>query len=94
MALCINKILFTFQVCLRDGKLCFIFRINDFTSKIWCGTTIYLYFIDKDENKSFALKQMKVQPYGLLIFPLEIVHTIDEDSPLWEFSPEDLATKQ
>ncbi|XP_019865939.1 G protein-activated inward rectifier potassium channel 2-like [Aethina tumida] len=81
-------------VCLRDGKLCFIFRINDFTSKIWCGTTIYLYFIDKDENKSFALKQMKVQPYGLLIFPLEIVHTIDEDSPLWEFSPEDLATKQ
>ncbi|XP_050311844.1 G protein-activated inward rectifier potassium channel 2-like isoform X2 [Anthonomus grandis grandis] len=77
-------------VCLRDGKLCFIFRIHDFSRKIWCGTNISLYYLDKEQNsleEDFEMIKMTTEPHGLLIFPLEIEHVIDEDSPLWKFRP-------
>lgn len=77
-------------VCLRDGKLCFIFRIHDFSKKIWCGTNISLYFIDKEQTDldgDFEMQQMTIEPHGLLIFPLEIEHVIEENSPLWKFRP-------
>lgn len=82
-----------FQICLRDGKLRFIFRIHDFHRKIWCGTRISLYFIEKElicEDRDFELIEMSIEPYGLLIFPLEIEHVIDEKSPLWSFRPLDI----
>lgn len=77
-------------VCLRNGKLCFIFRIHDFSRRIWCGTNISLYFIDKEQTNldaDFEMQQMTIEPHGLLIFPLQITHVIDEDSPLWKFRP-------
>ncbi|XP_066152318.1 G protein-activated inward rectifier potassium channel 4-like isoform X1 [Euwallacea fornicatus] len=77
-------------VCLRDGKMCFIFRIHDFSRKIWCGTHISLYYIDKEQDKldeDFEMVEMMIEPHGLLIFPLEIEHVIDEGSPLWKFRP-------
>nr|AEE63119.1 unknown [Dendroctonus ponderosae] len=77
-------------VCLRDGKLCFIFRIHDFSRKIWCGTNISLYYIDKEQNhldEDFEMQKMTIEPHGLLLFPLEIEHVIDEDSPLYKFRP-------
>ncbi|KAF7277858.1 G protein-activated inward rectifier potassium channel 3-like [Rhynchophorus ferrugineus] len=77
-------------VCMRDGKLCFIFRIHDFSKKIWCGTNISLYFIDKEQTDidgDFEMQKMTIEPHGLLIFPLEIEHVIDENSPLWKFRP-------
>ncbi|KAL1502010.1 hypothetical protein ABEB36_007223 [Hypothenemus hampei] len=77
-------------VCLRNGKLCFIFRIHDFSRKIWCGTNISLYYIDKEQNnldEDFEMVEMSIEPHGLLIFPLEIEHVIDEESPLWKFRP-------
>ncbi|XP_060527542.1 ATP-sensitive inward rectifier potassium channel 11-like isoform X2 [Cylas formicarius] len=77
-------------ICLRDGKLRFVFRIHDFSRKIWCGTNISLYFIDKESDHvdaEFEMQQMAIEPHGLLIFPLEIEHVIDEDSPLWKFRP-------
>ncbi|CAG9764520.1 unnamed protein product [Ceutorhynchus assimilis] len=77
-------------VCLRDGKLCFIFRIHDFSKKIWCGTNISLYYVNKEQNdldEDFEMREMTTQPHGLLIFPVEIEHVIDEDSPLWKFRP-------
>ncbi|XP_072387300.1 inward rectifier potassium channel 2-like [Diabrotica undecimpunctata] len=80
-------------ICMRDGKLRFIFRINDFTKKIWCGTNISLYFMDKESiypNTEFEIIQMEVEPHGLLIFPLEIEHVINETSPLWTFRPLDI----
>lgn len=74
-----------------------IFRLNDPSGKIWCNTSISVYFIDKsaclNNNASasdFVLKRMKVQPHGLLIFPLEIEHIIDEHSPLWEVEAGDM----
>ncbi|KAJ8983380.1 hypothetical protein NQ317_010473 [Molorchus minor] len=79
----------TAVICLRDGKLCFMFRINDFSSKIWCGTNLSLYFMDKEQNR-LEMVQMEIEPHGLLIFPLEIEHIIDEASPLWTFRPFDV----
>ncbi|CAG9863185.1 unnamed protein product [Phyllotreta striolata] len=80
-------------ICIRDGKLRFVFRINDFKKKIWCSTYISLYFIDKElvyPNEEYDMIQMKIEPHGLLIFPLEIEHVIDEESPLWSFRPLDI----
>lgn len=71
----------------------FIFRIHDFHRKIWCGTQISLYFIDKElmsENAEYEIIQMPIEPHGLLIFPLEIEHVINEKSPLWCFRPFDI----
>nr|XP_023024570.1 G protein-activated inward rectifier potassium channel 1-like [Leptinotarsa decemlineata] len=78
-------------ICMRDDKLRFIFRIHDFNRKISCGTNISLYFIDKEQvpNTEFEMIQMKIEPHGLCIFPLEIEHIIDETSPLWTFRPLD-----
>ncbi|KAG5872568.1 hypothetical protein JTB14_033985 [Gonioctena quinquepunctata] len=80
-------------ICIRDGKLCFIFRIHDFNSRIWCGTNITLYFVDKEQISPYPeleMVQMEIKPHGLLIFPLEIEHVIDEKSPLWTFRPLDI----
>ncbi|CAH1163836.1 unnamed protein product [Phaedon cochleariae] len=80
-------------ICMRDGKLRFIFRIHDFKRKIWCGTNISLYFMDKEQiypNTEFEMIQMEIEPHGLLIFPLQIEHVIDEYSPLWTFRPLDI----
>lgn len=81
-----------FQICLRDGKLRFVFRIHDFHKRIWCATNISLYFMDKEQmyNTEFEMVQMVIEPHGLLIFPLEIEHVIDENSPLWTFRPLDI----
>lgn len=79
-------------IMLRDGKMRFIFRIYDSTGKVWCGTKIYLYYIDKENG--FHKQLMKIQPHGFLIFPLEIEHVIDDQSPLWELSVNNMQQKQ
>ncbi|KAJ8962834.1 hypothetical protein NQ318_001234, partial [Aromia moschata] len=83
----------TAVICLRDGKLRFVFRIHDFHSKIWCGTNISLFYMDKEQglrDSDFEMVQMEIEHHGLLIFPLEIEHVIDENSPLWTFRPLDI----
>lgn len=35
----------------------------------------------------FEMVEMSIEPHGLLIFPIEITHVIDENSPLWRFRP-------
>lgn len=67
--------------------------MHDFHRKIWCGTSISLYFVDKElifPHQELELIQMPIEPHGLLIFPLEIEHIIDEKSPLWTFRPLDI----
>jgi potassium inwardly-rectifying channel subfamily J len=83
-------------ICLRDGELCFVFRITDLTGKISIGTKITMYFVDKQVKSitnSFDMKQMNVQPHGFLIFPIEIIHVIDSQSPLWKIPPHELLLK-
>ncbi|KAJ8916330.1 hypothetical protein NQ315_005025 [Exocentrus adspersus] len=73
-------------ICLRDGYTISI-------KKIWCGTNISLYFVEKEHtypDSEFEIVQMTIEPHGLLIFPLEIEHIIDENSPLWTFRPLDI----
>lgn len=41
-------------------------------------------------NAEFEMFQMQIEPHGLLIFPVQIEHVIDENSPLWSFRPLDI----
>lgn len=80
---------------MRDGNLCFIFRIVDVSDKVSVGTRIAIYLVGGDgEEDLFSLKEMKVEPFGCLIFPLEIVHIINEKSPLWDLTPHFLLAKR
>ncbi|XP_044264112.1 inward rectifier potassium channel irk-1-like [Tribolium madens] len=79
-------------VAQRDGEMCLIIRIIDLTEKISIGTNVTMYFINKSQDP-IQIKQIKIQPFGCLIFPIEIIHVIDSQSPLWDISPLELLTK-
>lgn len=66
--------------------MCLIIRIADLTGKISIGTNVTMYFINKNFTDSINIKQIKIQPLGFLIFPVEIIHVIDSESPLWNIS--------
>lgn len=75
--------------------MCFIFRVRDKNGKHRVGTNIKAYYIKKtfNENNELILGnfvQLKLNHYCLLIWPLEIVHEITSESPLWNVSAEDL----
>lgn len=59
------------------------------------ATKIKAYYINKSYNTSGELvlgyfEPLKLNHYSLLIWPLEIVHEINRESPLWQVSPSDL----
>ncbi|GJQ78531.1 hypothetical protein Trydic_g11645 [Trypoxylus dichotomus] len=71
----------------RDGDLCLIFRVRDEDSRHAIGTTITAYILRKDrETGEPYLENIPLEPYGFLIWPLEIVHKITPTSPLWDVS--------
>lgn len=65
-------------------------------------TSIKAYFVDRrsrltttgGEDLYNYIVPLKIDDYGLLIWPLEIVHRITKDSPLWDISAENLLTKR
>ncbi|XP_044739385.1 inward rectifier potassium channel 2-like, partial [Chrysoperla carnea] len=83
----------------RDGKLCFMFRVWDINHSHIIGTKIQAYFIRTHKTQENELLKnymidMKIESHGLLIWPLTIVHIIDENSPLYDMSAKDLLTKR
>lgn len=90
---------FVFQINLRDGYLCLIFRIRDNSGKHRTQTRIKAYFIEKtfsagSEILSNYIRPLNLDNYGSVIWPLEIVHKITNVSPLWNVSPENLLTRR
>ncbi|XP_017777629.1 PREDICTED: G protein-activated inward rectifier potassium channel 3-like isoform X2 [Nicrophorus vespilloides] len=78
---------------LRDGELCLIFRIRDDNMRYAIGTTINAYLVQSRVEEPF-LKSVTLEPFGLLLWPLEIVHKITPSSPFWDLSAKELITKQ
>lgn len=88
----LNKV---FQICQRDGKLCFVFRVRDRVGKHRVATKIRAYYVKKYYNEGGEVvpgyfEPLKLNHYFLVIWPVEIVHEITSASPLWDVSPEDL----
>ncbi|KAJ8962842.1 hypothetical protein NQ318_001242 [Aromia moschata] len=80
-------------ICQRDGELCFIFRVRDTANKFESLTKISAYLVQK-RNDELYLKCLKLESVGLLIWPVEVVHRITKDSPLWDLSAKDLILKK
>ncbi|XP_022911945.2 G protein-activated inward rectifier potassium channel 3-like isoform X1 [Onthophagus taurus] len=74
-------------VCRRDGHLCLIFRVHDEECRHAISTSITAYILKKDgETGEPYLEVLNLEPYGFLIWPLEVVHRITSKSPLWDIS--------
>ncbi|XP_028966957.1 ATP-sensitive inward rectifier potassium channel 12 [Galendromus occidentalis] len=87
-------------ICLRDGKLCLLFRVGDMRKSHIIGTNISAQII-----KRKVTQEGEVIPYYhttldvrfdagnesiLFIWPATIVHEINERSPLYTLSAEDI----
>nr|XP_022911944.1 G protein-activated inward rectifier potassium channel 3-like [Onthophagus taurus] len=79
-------------VCIRDGVLSLIFRVRDSHGKHWAKTVIKAVLIKRKvsvegEPLQYYFENLKLEKYGLLMWPQEIIHKITPESPLWTLSP-------
>ncbi|XP_040190430.1 ATP-sensitive inward rectifier potassium channel 11 [Rana temporaria] len=85
---------------LRNGKLCFMFRVGDLRKSMIISATIHMQVVRKSsslEGEVLPLDQIDIQmenPVGtngiFLVSPLIICHIITKDSPLYDISSSDL----
>lgn len=54
-----------------------------------CHTKIIAYLAEERAGE-LSLKVLKLEPTGILIWPVEAIHKIDESSPFWDLSAKDL----
>lgn len=87
-------------VCLRDGKLCLLFRVCDYKQKHVISTQVQAFFFDEKRKFGKTYKYLKcgltLQNKGkhFLIWPTTVVHEIDAKSPLFNYSAKDLMQKR
>ncbi|KAJ3642430.1 hypothetical protein Zmor_025220 [Zophobas morio] len=81
-------------ICLRNGKLCLVFRVNDHLNKHAIESKVTIYFVGrsnvKQEDFHASLQEMEVTSGGMFLWPTDVVHQIDEDSPFWKLSASDI----
>ncbi|KAJ8965969.1 hypothetical protein NQ314_003817 [Rhamnusium bicolor] len=86
-------------ICLRNGKLCLMIRINDSFRKHWIDNKIDVFLIKGTISKEGEvipnfIKELDLEPHGMLFWPVEIVHEITPSSPLWNISAKNLMTSK
>ncbi|XP_072946561.1 G protein-activated inward rectifier potassium channel 3-like [Epargyreus clarus] len=83
-------------VCLRDGQLCLQFRLWDLLNLHIIGSTVTAYMLkpirtlegELVQNYIHALKLKQARAF--LLWPITVVHVIDAESPLYDFSAQDM----
>lgn len=87
-------------VCLRDGRLCLLFRVCDYRQKHVISTRIQAFFFDEKKRFGRTFKYLRcnlqLENSGrlFLIWPSTVVHVIDSKSPLYAYSAQDLMTQR
>ena len=93
-------------ICKRDGKLCLMFRVGDMRKSHIVDTHIRAILMKKritQEGEVLPLYQYEVSigtgnndddDRLFLVWPTMIVHTIDEESPFYSMSAEELLREQ
>ncbi|XP_062619997.1 G protein-activated inward rectifier potassium channel 4-like [Saccostrea cucullata] len=91
-------------ICRQDGELCLLIRIGDMRKSCLVEAHVRAVLIKKkitEENEVLPLFQFDVNlgfddgtDRIFLIKPVIISHVIDENSPFWEMSQEDLQREQ
>nr|CDQ05899.1 BMA-IRK-2, isoform c [Brugia malayi] len=89
-------------ICMRDGKLCLLFRVGDMRKSSLAEAHVRLQMIKKCityEGELLPFHQFDMDvgyDTGLdrvfVIWPITVCHEIDENSPLYEVSKESLRT--
>ncbi|KAJ8977750.1 hypothetical protein NQ317_001114 [Molorchus minor] len=87
-------------VCLRDGELCLMYRIGDLKKSRMCGVAISALLIQNKSTKegetlnSFQSElDVECDDSGsdlFFIWPVTVVHKINEDSPFYNLSASDM----
>ena len=91
-------------ICKQDGQLCLLFRVGDMRKSHIVEAHVRAVCIKKKitkEGEVLPLYQFDVdlgfdtgRDRLFLVWPVIIVHRIDEESPFWEMSPDDLHREQ
>lgn len=91
-------------ICKQDGELCLLFRVGDMRKSHIVEAHVRAIVIKKKitkEGEVLPLYQFEVdlgfdqgRDRLFLVWPVIIVHRINEESPFWELSPEDLHKEQ
>jgi len=91
-------------LCQRDGRLCLQFRLGNMRTSSLIGATARAQIIRRrvtkeGETLQFDMEELNLGPDDgqdsiLFIWPLQVVHTIDERSPFYYMSAEDLLHKE
>ncbi|XP_032522068.2 ATP-sensitive inward rectifier potassium channel 11-like [Danaus plexippus] len=83
-------------VCLRDGELCLQFRVWDLLNLHLIGSTITAYMLKQiktleGELVTNYIHQLKLkEARAFLLWPITVVHVIDQESPLYDLSAQDM----
>ncbi|MEE6482595.1 hypothetical protein FKM82_013289 [Ascaphus truei] len=90
-------------IACRNGKFSFMFRVGDLRKSMIISASIKIQFVKKTttaEGEVVPISQVDIQvenPVGtnsiFLVSPLIISHTIDKESPLYNFSAYDLCNQ-
>ncbi|XP_026475088.1 inward rectifier potassium channel 2-like [Ctenocephalides felis] len=88
-------------ICQRDGHLCLMFRVCDprYTHIICSDIKAYLLenkLTPEGERLKSYQSPLRLESDGhlLLLWPVAVVHVIDEDSPFYDLSAKDLLEKK
>lgn len=88
------------SVCLRDNKLCLLFRVCDYRQKHVISTKVQAFLFDEVRRMGKTFKYLRCslelenQGRLFMIWPTTVVHVIDQKSPLYEYSAKDLMQKR
>ncbi|XP_053620253.1 G protein-activated inward rectifier potassium channel 3-like [Plodia interpunctella] len=83
-------------ICLRDGELCLQFRVWDLLNHHLIASTITAYILKPIRTLEGELVYNYIQSLKLkqanafLLWPITVVHVINAESPLYEFSAQDM----
>ncbi|CAG9860059.1 unnamed protein product [Phyllotreta striolata] len=91
-------------VCLQDGVFCLMMRVGDLRKNKLIGVSIKAFFIDSATTKEGE----KLDPYEtelrvqcddaggepIFLWPVTVMHKINEDSPLYRYSSSDILNKK
>lgn len=88
-------------ICRREGRHCLLFRVGDMRKSHIIGTSIRaMIVLDRvtSEGECIPLCQSPVKvetemggpgdTFAFLVWPVTVTHVIDEESPLWDVSAE------
>lgn len=87
-------------ICMRNGKYCLLFRVGDVRRSHLVEAHVRVMVIRKKVTREGEILPMYQYDVNVgyddgcdrifLVWPITICHEIDEDSPFWDITPDDL----